>query len=63
MTSASHMKNQLFTLFILLPLLGAAQSKEMVCLKKRMTGSFSSERQHRADTANYFDIRLTMTPI
>lgn len=57
------MKNHLFTLLIFLPLIGTAQSRELTCLKKRMSGSFSSERQHRADTANYFDIRLTMTPI
>ncbi len=28
-----------------------------------MRGAFSSSEQHLRDTANYFDIRLTMTPV
>lgn len=32
-------------------------------LLKYLSGSFSSEEQHKADAENYFDIRLHMTPI
>ncbi len=40
-----------------------AQSKDLRKLAKYLTGSFSSEQQYKADTVNYFDIRLKVTPI
>ncbi|MFM7217231.1 MAG: chromophore lyase CpcT/CpeT [Bacteroidota bacterium] len=39
------------------------QSKQLKTLCKWMEGSFDSREQHLRDTANYFDIRLTMTRI
>ncbi|MBK7430291.1 MAG: chromophore lyase CpcT/CpeT [Bacteroidia bacterium] len=40
-----------------------AQSPELIKLADYMTGSYSSEAQHKADTANYFDIRLQIIRI
>lgn len=37
--------------------------KDLAQLTEMMTGSFSSEAQHAADSKNYFDIRLHMAPI
>ncbi len=42
--------------------LQAQFSKDLVALKKLMTGSFSSEAQSKADTS-YFNIHLRMVPI
>jgi hypothetical protein len=40
-----------------------AQSKDLKKLAKFMIGSFSSEKQFKEDTVNYFDIRLKIVPI
>jgi CpeT protein len=41
----------------------SAQSKDLKKLAKYMAGSYSSELQHKQDTANYYDIRLSIVPI
>ncbi len=40
-----------------------AQSPELKKLTEYMAGSYSSEAQHKTDTANYFDIRLQIVRI
>lgn len=40
-----------------------AQSIELKKLSGYMAGYYSSEQQHKTDTANYFDIRLHIIPI
>lgn len=56
------MKKLLF-LFLLLPIIGNAQfSKDLKKLSRMMQGSYSSEEQHKADTA-FYDIRLKIVPI
>lgn len=61
------MKKISFLLLFSFPVLAGAQAKlkatDLQELQTRMTGSFSSEAQHRRDTANYFHIRLEMRPI
>lgn len=41
----------------------ADPNKDLKHLAKWMAGSFSSNKQHLSDTANYFDIRLQIVPI
>lgn len=57
------MKKHWIIFFLAIPVLATAQSRGMKELQKRMTGHFSSEKQHREDSANYFNIQLTMTPV
>jgi CpeT protein len=46
-----------------LTLSGNAQTKGLQSLGKAMAGKYSSEKQHKTDTANYFNIRLQIVPI
>jgi CpeT protein len=39
------------------------KQKDLKKLLKMMIGSFTSEEQHKKDTANYYNIRLHMSPI
>ena len=41
----------------------SSQSKDLKTLANYMTGKYSSTRQHKADTANFYDIRLQIVPI
>lgn len=41
----------------------ATKETNYPALLKYLSGSFSSEEQHKADADNFFDIRLHMTPI
>jgi CpeT protein len=55
------MRASLLTL-ILLPLSGSAADSDVKAVVELLTGSFSSAKQAKADTA-YFDVRLHMSPI
>jgi hypothetical protein len=58
------MKKIIFTLFAsYLTATLNAQSKGLQKLGSYMSGNYSSEKQHRADTANYFNIKLQIIPI
>jgi hypothetical protein len=46
-----------------LSLYNSAQSKSLQRLGNYMAGNYSSAKQHKADTANYFNIKLQVTPI
>lgn len=57
------MKSFIITLLLILPMITNAQfSKDHKRLASLMQGSYSSEEQHKADSA-FFDIRLKIVPI